>query len=367
MTTLTSHLVPTKQPEPVTTPAQKKFDQLKMKVQSLQEKQSQTAQELDASLEFYYTKIRPEEEALLNVITERVLISYQIYKNPKSISKHEFKALKKSLIKDLDTVQKLNGGCNMRTDIKKIFSELNGVDYDKLTAHNLASLKSKMQEEFKHFGKIDFSNVHMNCSEEEMMNDIYIAIDRAAQAFKDSGKEAQKEAERHAKKQQEKDLQEQAAAQDHKKGINGIYKQLARTLHPDLEQNAQEKARKEELVKKLTHAYKTNDLFTILSIEKECAKGSTRPAATQNNDEQFKIYTNMLREQAHALQDNIDSILMDPKYEAIQRFYRNPVDGKSNLKTKYDRLKKEVALSQELVKDLKTKQAPEVAQSVSKK
>ncbi len=97
MKTPAFHMVPTQETESLLTPAQKTFNRLRAKIKALQEKYRAVTQELDASLQFYYAKIRPEEVAFQDALLERIKITYQFYKSQKSLSKANLKSLKASI------------------------------------------------------------------------------------------------------------------------------------------------------------------------------------------------------------------------------------------------------------------------------
>ena len=54
-----------------------------------------------------------------------------------------------------------------------------------------------------------------------------------------------------------------------KRSIASMYKQLARAVHPDLEQDAERRRQKETVMQELTAAYRNNDLHTLLRLELE--------------------------------------------------------------------------------------------------
>lgn len=368
MTTSASHVILAKETKSLTTPAQKKFNQLKTKVKNLQEKQVRTTQELDTSLQFYYAQIRPEQDTLLAVLIERTKASYQFYKAGKGLSKSELKSLKKLIVEDINSIESMNGGCNTPPEIKEIFSELSGIDYDEMATEKLDFFKESMEARFKEFGAdIDLSGIDMNRPQEEVMRDIFRSMGKAAQEFKDSGRETEREIRepKRTKKQQEKELKQQAFVETQKKSISAIYKQLARVLHPDLEQDSQEKVWKEELVKKLTSAYKDNDLYALLSIEMEWVNRSAGQLQAQN-DEQFEIYNAILRDQAKTLQADIDMLLMHPKYMPIQRYYDYGFDGIRTLQIELNDIKEQVQFYQKLVERLKTPKAADIFRAAFK-
>lgn len=72
----------------------KTFNRLIKTVKDLQGQQETTNRDLDLTLQFYYTSIKPDEAVLLQCRMERTKIAYQFYKTPKSLSKDELKTFK---------------------------------------------------------------------------------------------------------------------------------------------------------------------------------------------------------------------------------------------------------------------------------
>jgi hypothetical protein len=124
------------------------------------------------------------------------------------------------------------------------------------------------------------------------------------------------------KRQIEKERKEQELENLQKRGLATIYKQLAKVLHPDLEQDPILKKEKEELMKKLTTAYQKNDLHTLLSLEMEWMSRSENNVAqiSFSGDEQMKIYNSLLKEQTEMLQHEIDRLSLHPRYFSIQYY-----------------------------------------------
>ncbi|MFH1831748.1 MAG: hypothetical protein ABH827_02990 [bacterium] len=277
----------------------------------LQAQQQDKTQELDLALQFYYEKIRPDEVILQGLFIERVTIAYQIYKTSKDFSKAERKDLKKIVMDEVNVVFSLGDGYNIPVEVKEIFSDLNGVDYDETLAAELELFEDENQ-------------------------------------MASSRRESKK-----TKKQREKESKKSEFEALLKQNINSTYKQLARVLHPDLEQNSEQKIVKEELMKTLTIAYKNNDLYELLNLELECLKHSASTKQTQNN-EKLEIYNTVLADQVKTLQVTIDTLFQDPKYAPLGRYYNDRFNGIFSLKFKYEQLKNEVRAMQKFVNRLKT-------------
>jgi hypothetical protein len=71
------------------------------------------------------------------------------------------------------------------------------------------------------------------------------------------------------KKQLEREAQEEEAKQLEAKDARSVYTSLAKMLHPDLEQDEQERLRKTEMMKRVTEAYSNNDFFGLLKLQLE--------------------------------------------------------------------------------------------------
>ena len=101
-----------------------------------------------------------------------------------------------------------------------------------------------------------------------------------------------------------------------KKSIASLYKQLAKVLHPDLEPNAQRRARKAELMQELTTAYRTNDLHTLLRLELEWIEHEEGDLASLT-DEKLSVYNQVLREQSRELERELADLAYHPRYQPI--------------------------------------------------
>jgi DNA-binding transcriptional regulator YbjK len=84
------------------------------------------------------------------------------------------------------------------------------------------------------------------------------------------------------------------------KDIRTIYTSLAKELHPDLEQDEQERQRKTEMMKRVTAAYEANDLFELLRLQLEYQIQHERIDGLV--EEQLKRYNQLLQSQISELE-----------------------------------------------------------------
>lgn len=104
-----------------------------------------------------------------------------------------------------------------------------------------------------------------------------------------------------------------------------IYKQLAKALHPDLEQDPAMRERKHTLMQELTKAHREGDLHTLLRLELEWIKREEGDLE-RLGDEKLAIYSELLEEQVADLQEEIREVALTPRFSALARFM-NPMGG----------------------------------------
>ncbi|MEG1748206.1 MAG: J domain-containing protein [Tannerellaceae bacterium] len=86
------------------------------------------------------------------------------------------------------------------------------------------------------------------------------------------------------------------------KSIRTIYMELAKGLHPDLEQDDEVRQIKEERMKQLNEAYQKKDLSSLLTMQLNWLEESIKSPETQP-DEVLKGYNKVLKEELKKLKD----------------------------------------------------------------
>jgi hypothetical protein len=316
------NLVRKKAPKMQLSPAQKAFHRLQKKIENLQVSLKTTEEQLDQSLLFYYEKIQPLEKRIVTHLTECIKLLYHHLKNPTSLSKKEHKLLKELISYKINEIFSITMFKEIDPEIRLIFKELEGIDYEEAASKDLDHLRAEMENMFKEEGiEIDLSKINLFDDEHDLNHKLFEAMGEA------HAKRLENESAIPPKEKTKRELEKEKKAQElenlQKKGIGTIYKQLVKVLHPDLEQNPAIKKEKEELMKKLTVAYENNDLITLLSLEMEWINSSDKKGMNepQKNDEQLKIYNSILKDQIEMLQEGIHSLFLYPKYLPIQKYF----------------------------------------------
>lgn len=299
--------------------AQKTFNRLKRKVETLQSSLKETQDFLDEALQFYCDKLLPAEKTTIGHLTECIKIMYNHYKTTSGLSKRELKQLKELISYKIEEAYSSQMFKDADPELCSIYKDLNGVDYAVMVSDELTDLKSEMEEMFRDEGiDINLSEIDVQDDEHDIMQKLFAAMGDVHSRMKEAESKPQKKSKRDLEK--EKKAQELETIQ--KKGLSTIYKQLAKALHPDLEQDPELKLEKETLMTKLTTAYDNNDLYTLLSLEMNWMSRSEngKTSGLLSSDEQLKIYNSLLKDQVEALEDDVKLLFIHPKYLHIHRY-----------------------------------------------
>jgi hypothetical protein len=164
---------------------------------------------------------------------------------------------------------------------------------------------------------VDISNLNGFMSEEELNAELIHRLNQAKQKAHFEGTGPRK-----SKKELKKEAEQKEIEEAKKKNVSTIFKNLAKQVHPDLEQDETERLKKEEFMKKVNQAYNDHDLFTLLSLEQELIVDSS-DRLNELTEAQIKIYIKVLREQLDELKNEEARLLYEPKYNFIRKFVDN--------------------------------------------
>ena len=120
-----------------------------------------------------------------------------------------------------------------------------------------------------------------------------------------------------AKKSPEEEIQQ--------RDLGNLYKQLAKLLHPDLEQDPSLRLEKEESMKLLTIAYKNRDLHALLRLEMEWIYRQ-KANVVQFTEEKLRGYNRLLKDQVEELQAQVREVSQHPRFEPLTK-YCSPASG----------------------------------------
>ena len=113
-------------------------------------------------------------------------------------------------------------------------------------------------------------------------------------------------ARRKTKAQRAKEDAEQADQKQLESNAKTIYRQLARTHHPDLERDPEKQAGKTAQMQRITEAYEADDLYTLLQLLAESGP------ADADSDDVLARYTRALLQQQITLKQEMNEVKYGP-------------------------------------------------------
>jgi hypothetical protein len=295
---------------------QKTFNRLTKKIRSLQKALQDHQAELDACLQFFHTRLEPEEKILAQSLRAFIKEVYKHYTNTKEYSKKQRATLQNFLRMKLDELASIEPFKKDDSEITTIVSDIEGVPYEQIVTDEFNDMKAIMAELFKKQNiNLDLSEINLQDDEDEIVRKLFEATHSASHSQQETI--SQKQEKKKTEKQLQKEQKEKELAELQKRSINDIYKSLAKNFHPDLEQDPTLKAEKAELMKKITTAYESNDLHALLLIQIEWMNRTTLEEAP---DSKLKLYNLILKDQVKDLEKSIQSISFHPRYMFIEPY-----------------------------------------------
>jgi len=315
----------TKPKQQVLSKPQQTFNRLTKKIEKLQQGIANTSRILDEKLAFYGENIHPLEKQLVALRRQTLQLLLPYYTDKKLLPKKDKKILRDVLAEQLNDVLSFSEE-EPDEEIKKAFEAIEGVKYEEAQQQDFDQMKSEMTEIFEEFGfRMNFDDLRPDMSPEEMMAQMKAMEEKLLQQAQNLDQEAP--ARKKSKKQLEREEREKQAAEVKSKSISRIYKQLAKVLHPDLEQDAELKVHKELQMRELTTAYEKNDLHTLLRLELEWIQ-KEEANLEKLTDDKLKIYNEVLKEQIADLEAESFSLMQHPRYQPLLRLAMFPGEVK---------------------------------------
>jgi len=304
------------------------FNKLTQKIEKLQKSIEKKQLQFDLALKIYGTELYPVELEILEKRHKLLTVLFGIYKTNR-LSKTDQRHLKNVLKEQLENYFSATE-IEPDEEIQNIFSELEGISYDKMMQAEKDDQNAKLQEMFEKMN-VDMEGLDVN-DEEAVLDKLYEAKQKLAEK---EAEKIEKAAQRHQNrkktpKQLESEKMQKAVDEMKQKNISTIYKQLAKLFHPDLEQDTDRKADKEILMKELIAAYEAKNLHALLSLELKWIHKETDHLESLT-EEKLAIYLQILREQVTSLERENYTIFQQPQYAALANQFgygiqRDPVN-----------------------------------------
>ena len=295
---------------------QKAFNRLVRRIEKLRREIDAENRRLDSMMEDYRDRIHP---LLLQVVEQR----QQFIRSLVNLLPHP--ALKRGKLKQvlLDTISRslddlaLECDGQLSEEFERVFERVEGCTREEFGRRQFESMRAGMQEEFADMGvQVDLSALNPNANPEEILRklgEIEQQVRSESNPFGDASPRP-KSRRQLAAEEKRRQMEEMRT-----KDLATLYKQLAKLLHPDLEQDPQRREEKEAAMKRLNAAYQNEDLHGLLQLEIEWTQREASDAARLSN-EKLKVYNEVLKEQVAELEASLMHGWQHPRYRALARF-----------------------------------------------
>ena len=304
---------------------QKEFNRLVRKIEALRAEMEQTSSLLANNMDIYLSTLLPLEQQYVDLKTSHLKIWMGFYLQKKGFSKTEKNHLAELMNETIDDIAGINPG-PLSEEVREIFEYLNGVNMEELQKDSINEAREDLEAFIKASGlDITLDDLGENATEEDIMRKMFEVQEKMGerQETKEQQQKARRESRKKTRKQQEREDKQKQLEEARTKNIGSIYKQLVKIFHPDLEADPAEKLRKEEIMKQLTVAYENNDLHTLLKLELQWIQKESNNT-DKLGDEKLAIYNEVMREQERDLQQELNNLLLNPRFSRLHRFAPHP-------------------------------------------
>jgi len=307
------------------TPAQKKFNQRIREIEELRAQIVKQEKRLDQYLEVHARRLRPLEQRLADQAIQLIQQLFPHFTTGAVIKKKALRQralLRESIFSLFNEVLDMRGP-ELPPELVPIFEALNGASLEEIRQQDFIEMRDAIAEEFKRTGtKVDLSGLDPSLPPEELRARLE---DFERMSRKLDNEQAGRTSKPKGRRAIEAEARERELEELRKKDLGTLYRQLAKMLHPDLEQDPARRSEKESAMKDLTTAYKANDLHALLRLE---LTWITREGANvdQLSEQKLAVYNQVLQEQVDQLAVDLERVHLHPRYSPL-RTVMHPVVG----------------------------------------
>ena len=200
-------------------------------------------------------------------------------------------------------------------ELKQLYLKYTGSDYDEDERLQNQLFKSSLEEE-----------LGVELGDDVDLNSIDDVTQHIEEKLREQAEQAQST--QQPKKPTASEIRREQEEAEGSQSLREIYRKLASALHPDREQDADERERKTALMQRVNEAYENDNLLALLQMQMQMQMEIEQIDQTHIDnitDKRLKHFNRILSEQLRELEDEIhdrkmlirEQFLMDP-YEDIR-------------------------------------------------
>ena len=299
------------------TKTQQTFNRLVRQIESLRREIERATVDWNGWLEVYARQIHPLEVRICASRKALLRLAIPFLEKGQKLRPRQRETLRELVVGEFEEILDTEGELRDE-DLQRVYDDLTQSDAPEPEADRFEAMRQGLEDFIQKAGvDVDLSEMYPGMSAEELN----AKLGEIADHLKDAGPSTpRKKTKRElAREKREREIEELRA-----KDIGTLYRQLAKLLHPDLEQDPVRRGEKEAAMKELTTAYKANDLHALLRMEIQFITREQADAA-RLSDEKLSLYISVLKEQVASLKDSLLSVGNHPRYSPLHR-YLSPFD-----------------------------------------
>jgi len=298
------------------------FNRSLKKVEKLRRDIDVLRNDLDTALAQHTLKVTPLEAEATKLRGQLLDLLYPYHKNAKALPGKDRRILGGVIRNLLDDV--IGSDDEALERHKAMFKAIHGEHYDDVVDQEMEWTKNSINQMFAEQG-VDFDLGDADLSDAEAVARKMHELLAKLQAEHER-KQQQATGRKKTKRQLEMEARAEEMDKARSRSLSIIYKQLARSFHPDLEQDETLKAAKEELMKQLTAAYDAQDLHTLLKLEAQWLSSNSANIQTLT-EEKLSIYNAVLKEQVAELEVEYHRTFGHPRFEPLMQYGMHAAKG----------------------------------------
>lgn len=187
-------------------------------------------------------------------------------------------------------------------DLKAVYNKHSHADYEEEAAANTVLMKSMLEDVLG----MDLGDDLDVGSPEEIMERARAKMQEARAQFEadQQAREDRRAKRKKTAKQLAKEAKQQAEEQQLSQSIREVYRKLASALHPDRENDPEERQRKTALMQRANDAYARNNLLQLLELQLEL-EHIDQAAINSMSEDRLKHFNKVLKDQVRELDQEI--------------------------------------------------------------
>lgn len=321
----------------------KRFQSLMEQIQKKELKLEEMKQRLDQNLNEYLSKVLPLAKEWTKMRIHKI-IALSKYMQEVSMSNSNLQTLVNYFYEECDEIDELGilldpESTLLEEELKRferfLIRKNGGVPEDR-EVNEKAERAAAIEENKKYFiqklkevgVELNLDEIHDGLSDEEINIRLQRLVEDALQRAGIDKETNPANGRKKSKKQLEKEAAFKQFEEDKDNSLSGLYKKLAKLLHPDTATDDKSREEKLEWMQKLTVAYQAKDLKTMLMIELEWLKVESHKIESMS-ETHLAYYNSFLSKQATELQQQIEALPHELRYRPLNFFLEEPGKYKS--------------------------------------